>query len=84
MNMNTIDIRLTEKEMQLLSSFIGKPFHSILHDEFSFVNSSTEAVQFNIGDDTSFLYSFTEPMDYYGSNEDVAVWTLQKLPIKNE
>ena len=78
MNMKTIDIRLTEKEMKLLSSFIGKPFHAVLHDEFSFVNSSTEAVQFNIGDETTFLYSFTEPMDYYGSTEDVAVWTLEK------
>ncbi len=76
--MKTIDIRFTEKEMRLLRSFIGKPLHTVLHDEFTFVNSSTEAVQFNIGDETVFLYSFTEPMDYYGSTEDVAVWSLEK------
>lgn len=76
--MKTIDIRINRNEMQLLRSFINKPLHTVQHDEFLFVNSSTGAVQFNIGDETVFLYSFTEPMDYYGSTEDVAVWALEK------
>ena len=76
--MKTINIRFTENETQLLRECIGKPLHSVLHDEFTFVNSSTEAVQFNIGDEALFLYSFTESMDHYGSTEDVAVWTLEK------
>ncbi len=77
--MNVIDIRFNEKEKQTLRSFIGKSLHTILHDEFSFVNSSTGAVQFNIGAESVFLYSFTEPEDYYGSTEDVAIWTLEKI-----
>lgn len=76
--MKNIDIRFKENEVKYLRSLIGNPFHAILHDEFSFVNSSTQAVQFNIGDDVSYLYSFTEPLDYYGSIEEVAVWTLEK------
>ena len=76
--MKTIDIRFTENEIQYLRSFIGKTFHSLLHEEFSFVNSSTQVVQFNIGEDVMYLYSFTEPMDHYGSSEDVAVLTLEK------
>ena len=76
--MKTIDIRFHKNETELLHSFIGKSFHTILHDEFTFVNASTQAVQFNIGTDVAYLYSFTEPMDYYGSTEDVAVWTLEQ------
>lgn len=76
--MKTVDIRINKNEMELLHSFVGKPLHTILHDELTFSNSSTEAVQFNIGDEAVFLYSFTEHMDHYGSTEDVAVWTLEK------
>lgn len=76
--MNTIDIRLKETDLQILKSFIGKQLESIEHDEFIFTNTSSQAVRFNINDEGVFLYSFTEPLDYYGSTEDVAVWSVEK------
>ena len=75
--MKTIDIRLKEAERNILKSFIGKTLDSIDHDEFMFTNASSQAVRFNVGGKATYLYSFTEPLDYYGSTEDVAVWSVE-------
>lgn len=75
--MNTIDIRLKNAEKQLLNSFIGQKLDSIDHDEFIFTNTSSQAVRINISGKAFYLYSFTEPLDYYGSPEEVAVWSVE-------
>ncbi len=71
-----IDIRLKPDEMNVLRSLIGKKLESIQHDPFNFVNSSSQMVQINAETGVYYLYSFTEPLDYYGATEDVAVWTF--------
>jgi len=76
--MNTIDIRLKEADLQILKSVIGEPLENIEHDEFIFTNTSSQVVRFNINGEQIYLYSFTEPLDYYGSIEDVAVWSVEK------
>lgn len=73
-----IDKRLTEDEMVLIKSFVGKFFSKVLHDPFAFTNSTSQAAELVIDNETVYLYSFTEPQDYFGSTEDVAVWTLEK------
>ena len=74
--MVTIDKRLTNIEMDYLQRFIGQEMISVKHDAFYFVNSSSQIVGLEKKDGTTYLYSFTEPLDYYGSIEDVAVWEL--------
>jgi len=76
--MTSIDIRLKDADTQLLKSFIGKELESIEHDEFLFTNTSAQAIQINFEDGCAFLYSFSEPLDYYGSIEDVAVWSVEE------
>lgn len=75
--MKTIDIRLKEADRSILKSFIGKTLDSIDHDEFMFTNTSSQAVRLNANGQVAYLYSFTEPLDYYGSTEDVAVWSVE-------
>ena len=82
--MKTIDIRLNEQEKELLKSLIGKRLQSFHHDEFRFTPSSTQAVKIVMESDVPYyLYSFVEEQDYFGVNEDVAVWSVgdEKLPI---
>lgn len=75
--MNSIDIRLKESDLQILKSCIGKSLESIEHDEFIFTNTSSQVVRFNINGECFYLYSFSEPLDFYGSTEDVAVWSVE-------
>ena len=72
-----IDIRLKSGEMDALRSLIGKKLESIQHDPFNFVNSSSQVVRINTEAGVYYLYSFTEPLDYFGVTEDVAVWTFE-------
>lgn len=63
--------------MSILRSLIGEKLLSVKHDPFTFVNSSSQVVQIITDNSVFYLYSFTEPLDYYGSEEDVAVWTIE-------
>ena len=76
--MKVIDIRLKEKEITILQSLIGRELSAIKHDPFNYVNSSSQVVQIETEDGSVYLYSFTEPLDYFGTIEDVAVWTLEE------
>ena len=80
--MKAIDIRFNPEEIDLLRSLVGKKLLSVLHDPFTFVNSSSQIVQLNAEEGIFYLYSFTEPLDYFGSKEDVAVWSFEKERCK--
>ena len=75
--MKVIDIRLKEAEMAQLKSLCGSTIRSIFHDPFSFTNTSLQIVRMAFDNKDYYLYSFTEPLDYYGSEEDVAVWSFK-------
>lgn len=75
--MTSIDIRLKSNEMTSLQSLIGQELISVKHDPFTFVNASSQVVQIISKSSEFYLYSFTQPLDYYGSEEDVAVWTIE-------
>ena len=62
---------------------IGKEFSSFLHDEFNYTQSSTQVIELIIAGKSYYIYSFTEEKDYFGSPEDVAVWTVydEKLQV---
>lgn len=75
--MKEIDIRLNETEMAQLNNLCGATIKSIYHDPFTLTNTSLQIVKMSFDNGDYFLYSFTEPLDYYGSTEDVAVWTFK-------
>ena len=81
--MKIIDIRLKSDEVSKLRSMIGKELSAYLHDEFQYTQSSSQVVEVVVGDKKYYIYSFTEEQDYFGTPEDVAVWSVtdEKLPI---
>ncbi len=72
-----IDIRLKEQEILILQSLVGKELVAIRRDSFNYINSSSQVVQIEAENGLFYLYSFTEPLDYFGTKEDVAVWTIE-------
>ena len=76
--MVNIDVRLKKEDIQILQSAVGKKLDRIEHDEFVFTNTSSQTVRLVLGDELFYLYSFTEPLDYYGTEEDVAVWSVEE------
>ncbi len=76
--MKKIDIRISSNEITLLKSLIGKILDNVEHDQFIFTNTSSQVVKLNSEGVSLFLYSFTEAMDYYGQEEDVAVWSVEQ------
>ena len=81
--MTKIDIRLTTEETDALRSLVGKKLESIQHDPFNFVNSSSQVVQINAETGVFYIYSFVEPLDYFGVTEDVAVWSFNNEKKNN-
>ncbi|MBR5937501.1 MAG: hypothetical protein IKZ90_04435 [Clostridiales bacterium] len=81
--MKIIDIRLKQSEVDMLCSMIGKKLIALRHDEFQFTPTSSQVVEMVTENASYYLYSFTECLDYYGTKEDVAVWSISddKLPI---
>ncbi len=75
--MKIIDIRIKGDSLTFLKASVGKTMKCVYHDPFSFTNSSSQAVKIELDDMQYFLYSFTEEMDYYGSEEEVAVWSVE-------
>lgn len=75
--MKRIDIRLKSEEISALTSLVGRTLESIQHDPFTFVNASSQVVQLNSDIGSFYLYSFSEPLDYFGTVEDVATWSFE-------
>lgn len=78
--MITQDIRFSQGSMILLHSFIGKEFKKYKCNPFLFTPSVYGIVGFFIDDKSYVLTNFTEVLDYYGSNEDVAVFKFSEAP----
>ena len=76
--MKTIDIRLNKDARQILETCVGKSLDCMEHDEFFFTNTSSQALRLNFDGEKIYIYSFTEQLDYFGSIEDVAVWSVEK------
>lgn len=75
--MKTEDIRLRDNEIDILHKMCGKTLKAFYHDPFMFKNVSSQAIKICTDLEEYYLYSFTEEKDYYGSIEDVAVWSIE-------
>ena len=77
--MTEIDIRLSEQEVAPLRTWKHQQLLSIQHEKFLYTAASEQAVGFNVAGSFFYLYNFTEPMDYFGTTEDVARLTLETV-----
>ena len=85
--MTKIDIRLNENEINKLEQLLGAKLKAFFHDPFTFTNTSSQAVKLQTDITELYIYNFTEPYDYYGSEEDVAVLSIEDMEypfIKNK
>ena len=75
--MTEIDVRFDRVAEANLSSLVGKTLLSYEHTPFVFTNSVSQFVRFSVSGELWYLYCFTEPLDYYGSIEDVSVLSFE-------
>lgn len=70
-------------DKKLLRELLHKKFIKYKCDAFSFTNSVTGIVGLYIGDDVYSLVNEQEPVDYYGSKEDMAIWKINRTVDSN-
>ena len=73
--MKAIDMRF---DSELIRNLIGKTFIEYRCDAFDFTNSVTQIVGLSIGGNVYALTNVQEYVDYYGNDDDVAVYRLQE------
>jgi len=80
--MKHIDVRFSKDAIELLRSMIGQTMLKYKCDPFIF-STSVYGLAGIIFKNGAFAFTnFTEPLDYYGVTEDVAVFRLVSMPEK--
>ncbi len=74
--MKTIDMRFDTK---VIRNLIGETFIEYKHDAFDFTNSVTQIVGLNIGEKVYSLMNVQEYVDYFGNNDDIAVYRIEEI-----
>ena len=72
-----IDITFDEKTMNIFQNFIGKIFEKYKADPFTYSPSVYGIIGIYIDKSVYKLTDFAEVFDYYGANEDVAVFKFE-------
>lgn len=78
--MKSLDMRFDET---LMKSWVGKQFVEYKCDPFDFANSVTQIVGLSIGETTYQLSNIQEMVDYYGTSEDIAVYSIKASSKEN-
>ncbi|MDO4854932.1 MAG: hypothetical protein Q4A43_05965 [Coriobacteriia bacterium] len=77
--MKTVDIRLPKSQKTLLKELIGKEFKKFRCDKFHFRPAVYQIIGLFVGDNQYALKNEIQPIDYYGSEEDVAVLSFDQV-----
>lgn len=77
-----INSTLTNKELQLLSSFIGKSLISVIRTEKDSYNRVFGNIAINVGSHFYEIRNELTVIDYFGSKEDVSRFYVKKLESK--
>ena len=72
--MKTIDIRFDNETLNTIRNLVGQQMTCYKSDAFVYSPSVYGIVGFYIGDKTYSLTNLVEVLDYYGTDEDVAVY----------
>lgn len=73
--MITKDMRF---DSTLIKKMVGKEFVKYRCDQFVYTNSVTQIVGLFIGDEVFKLTNIQEPIDYYGYDEDVSLFSIEE------
>ncbi len=77
--MKQIDVRFTVSDMEAIQSMIGKKMLKYKCDPFDFSTSVYGIVGISLEDASYAFTNFTEVMDYYGEQEDVALFKMESM-----
>ena len=78
--MKSIDMRFDEN---IIKSWVSSTFKQYKCDAFDFTNSVTQIVDLFIDDDLFTLTNIQETVDYFGNDDDIAVFRLSKSKPEN-
>ena len=81
--MKQIDIRFSASDMSLIQSMIGKRLIKYKCDPFEFSTSVYGIVGIALEDSTYAFTNLIEVMDYYGEQEDVALFKMKRIPFSS-
>lgn len=78
--MKSLDMRFDES---VLKDMIGQSFKKYKCDAFDFTNSVTQIVGLYIGEKTYSLSNRQNTIEYFGREDDVAIYTLEKTDVEH-
>ena len=81
--MKQIDIRFSASDMSLIQSMIGKRLIKYKCDPFEFSTSVYGIVGIALEDSAYAFTNLIEVMDYYGEQEDVALFKMKRIPFSS-
>ena len=80
--MKEIDVRFSASDMDMIKSMIGKRMGAYKCDPFEFSTSVYGIVGIRIEDDAYAFTNLVEVMDYFGTDEDVAIFRMRRIPYE--
>lgn len=75
--MKRIDERLSCDEERMLTDCIGQELKEIAHTKFDFQNAVAQEIKLIINDENIYVCNFDKPEDYFGSQEDVPILSIE-------
>lgn len=77
--MKSLDLRMTEREREILSKLIGGTFDFYQCDEFHFRPAVYQVVYVGVGGECFALRNQVRLVDYFGSEEEVGVLSIEPV-----
>ncbi len=81
--MKKIDVRFSASEMAEINSMVGKKMVKYKCDPFEFSTSVYGIVGVSLEDADYAFRNKIEVMDYFGEQEDVALFSVERKPFSN-
>lgn len=81
--MEKIDVRFSAADMAVVKNMVGKKMVKYKCDPFEFSTSVYGIVGISFEDASFAFTNFIEPLDYYGEQEDVAVFKIEQMPFQS-
>lgn len=80
--MKEIDVRFSSSDMDMIKSMIGKKMEAYKCNLFEFSTSVYGIIGIRIEGDAFAFTNLVEVMDYFGTEEDVAIFKVKRMPYE--
>ena len=77
--MKRIDVRFSAEDMDMIRAMVGKTMTKYKCDPFEYSKAVYGIAGFVIGTESFAITNLVEVMDYYGSDEDVAMFRIKRM-----